>query len=89
VIVQSDRWSALRSRRVVPLVLRVLVPAAEIARSTLTPVFMIEGREVFLNPFNLVSVPLYQLGQPVAYCADDDTAKRRIQQALDDALDPG
>jgi len=89
VIVQSDRWSTLGSRLVVPLVLRVLVPVDAIARSTLTPVFTVERREVFLNPFDLVSVPLDQLGPPVTSFATDDAAKRRIQQALDNALNPG
>ena len=88
VIVQSDRWSALDTRLVAPLVLRSALPVDDITVSVLTPVFTIAGREVFLNPFDVTPVPRDRLGDPLASLAADEDAKRRIQQALDEALIP-
>jgi toxin CcdB len=88
MVVQSDRWAGLDTRLVAPLVLRSTVPADEIAQSYLTPIFTIDGREVFLNPFDLTPVPVERLGPVVASFAQDEDARRRIQKALDEALNP-
>lgn len=86
VVVQSDRWSASASRLVAPLVLRSVVPVVEVVQHLLTPLFTIQRRDVFLNPFDLTPVPVGRLGRPVASFADDAEAKRRIQRALDEVL---
>ena len=88
VVVQSDRWAGLGTRLVVPLVLRSVLPLEDIAQSVLTPVFTVAERDVFLNPFDLTPVPVNRLGDPIASFAADESAKRRIQQALDEALSP-
>jgi len=60
----------------------------EVAQHVLTPVFDIDGREVFLNPFDVTPVPIDRLGKTVASLGADSTAKRRIQAALDQVLRP-
>ena len=88
VVIQSDRWSALDTRLVAPLVLRSVLPLDDITVSVLTPVFTVAGRAVFLNPFDVTPVPLDRLGDSLASLAGDEDAKRRIQKALDEALSP-
>jgi toxin CcdB len=88
VVVQSDRWSVTGTRLVAPLVLRSAMPMVEVAQHVLTPVFDINGREVFLNPFDVTPVPIDRLGKGVASLAANSEAKRRIQAALDEVLSP-
>jgi hypothetical protein len=64
------------------------MPLVEVAQSVLTPIFNINGREVFLNPFDITPVPLDRLGDAVASMGNDGEAKRRIQTALDEVLSP-
>jgi hypothetical protein len=64
------------------------MPLAEVAQSVLTPVFNVDGRDVFLNPFDVTPVPLGRLVKAVASLADDSEAKRRIRSALDEGLSP-
>ena len=40
------------------------------------------GRVTFLNPFDLATLGVHRLGELVASFAEDDEAKRRIQDAL-------
>jgi toxin CcdB len=88
VVLQSGRWTTTNTRLVAPLVLRSATPLVEVAHSVLTPIFNINGREVFLNPFDVTPVPLDRLAKPVASLGDDSAAKRRIQNALDEVLSP-
>jgi len=88
IVLQSDRWAATGTRLVAPLVLRSAMPLVEVAQSVLTPVFNVNGREVFLNPFDVTPVPLERLGKAVASLSSDGAAKRRIQTALDEVLSP-
>lgn len=88
VVVQSDRWSFKGTRLVAPLVLRSAMPMVEVAQHVLTPVFDINGHEVFLNPFDVTPVPIDRLGKAVASLAANSEAKRRIQAALDEVLSP-
>ena len=87
VVLQSNRW-VTSTRLVAPLVLRSAMPMVEVAQSVLTPIFNINGREVFLNPFDITPVPLDRLGDAVASMGNDGEAKRRIQTALDEVLSP-
>jgi toxin CcdB len=88
IVLQSDRWAATGTRLAAPLVLRSAMPLVEVAQSVLTPVFNINGREVFLNPFDVTPVPLDRLVKAVASLGGDSEAKRRIQNALDEVLSP-
>ena len=88
VVLQSDRWAVTGTRLVAPLVLRSAMPMVEVAQSVLTPIFNINGRDVFLNPFDITPVPLDRLGDAVASMGNDGEAKRRIQTALDEVLSP-
>jgi hypothetical protein len=54
----------------------------------MTPIFTIDGREVFLNPFDLTPVPVERLGPVVASFAQDEDARHRTQKALDEVLSP-
>ncbi|MDI6749584.1 MAG: CcdB family protein [Pseudomonadota bacterium] len=82
VIVQSSFYDASRRRVVVPL-----VAADELARvvslpvSPINPAFCIEGREVILNPLEIVSIPVEALGERVASLATQGDA---IIAALDE-----
>lgn len=46
----------------------------------MTPLFVIEGHDVILNPLQLASVPADQLGEKVCSLADDSD---RIIAAID------
>lgn len=60
-----------------PLLLADKVQSTE---PSLTPLFMIEGQNVILNPLQLASVPADQLGEKVCSLADDSD---RIIAAID------
>ena len=74
--IQHDRLSDLSTRVLLPLVLAKVV--AE--RSRLTPSVTIRGAEYFVDPTNIVTLPIRQLGHPVANLAP---ARDRIVAALD------
>jgi len=76
-IVQSQRFDASARRVIVPLLLADKVQSTE---PSLTPLFMIEGQNVILNPLQLASVPADQLGEKVCSLADDSD---RIIAAID------
>jgi hypothetical protein len=46
----------------------------------------VQGQSYVLNPFDLATLGVHRLGELVASFADDDEAKRRIQDALDIVL---
>ncbi|OJW26555.1 MAG: hypothetical protein BGO51_14225 [Rhodospirillales bacterium 69-11] len=75
VDVQSARYAALASRLVVPLI--VTVPDRGIDAG-LVPDFLIDGRRLFLNPFELQAVRRALLGDPVASLASDADAIRLV-----------
>jgi len=78
----------MNDRLVVPLIPRAFFALDDIPRIVLTPTFEIEGRQVFVNPFELTPVPISRLGEEVASLAHDEDARRRIQKALDEAMSP-
>jgi toxin CcdB len=79
VIVQSSLFDGLRRRVVVPLVRGG--PSATGTR--LNPVFRIKGVQVALNPLDIVSARMDQLGPKVGSLSDEGQA---ISDALDEML---
>ncbi|PWC39540.1 CcdB family protein [Azospirillum sp. TSO35-2] len=77
VVVQSQRFDASKRRVVVPL---LAADAVQTAEPSLTPTFVVERRDVLLNPLQLASVPAEQLGERVCSLADDSD---RIVAAID------
>ncbi|AWU95514.1 CcdB family protein [Azospirillum ramasamyi] len=77
VIVQSQRFDSSARRVIVPLLLADKVQSTE---PFLTPLFVIEGHDVILNPLQLASVRAEQLGEKVCSLADDSD---RIIAAID------
>ena len=81
VLVQSSLFDRYKRRVVAPLVLRQGLRAQSSAAGTrLNPVFQVEGLDVVLNPLEIVSLSLDQLGLRVGSLADQG-------QAIADALD--
>jgi toxin CcdB len=77
VVIQSRRFDLSRRRVVVPLVLQSLIPAAD---HRLNPTFDIEGKQVALNPLQIVSIAVDRMGQRIGSLrADGD----RIIAAID------
>ena len=82
VVVQNDRFDRARGRLVVPLILRTAVPIEE---HCMAPLFRVEGRDVWLDVFNMATVPAGRLGAAVASLgADADRA--RIVRAIDELV---
>lgn len=81
VLVQSSQFDRYRRRIVVPLVLRQGLRGSVAPASTrLNPQFRIDGLDLVLNPLEVVSLSLDQLGEHVGNLADQG-------QAITDALD--
>jgi toxin CcdB len=81
VVVQSRRHDRYGRRVVIPLLLRSALPP--IAEPPLTPAFEVEGRQVVLNPLEIVSVATDRLGEVVATLAPDGD---RIVRAIDELI---
>lgn len=72
VVVQSAVFDARRRRIVVPLVAGdVLAREVDLPSSPVNPVFTVEGRQVVLNPLDIVSVSLDALGAKIGSLADE------------------
>lgn len=81
VLVQSSLFDRYQRRVVVPLVLRQGLRSQSSAAGTrMNPVFQVDGLEVVLNPLEIVSLALDQLGLQVGSLADQG-------QSIADALD--
>ncbi len=81
VLVQSAQFDRYRRRIVVPLVLRQGLRGSVSDVSTrLNPQFQIKGLNLVLNPLEVVSLSLDQLGEQVGNLTDQG-------QAITDALD--
>lgn len=75
VVLQSQRFDASRTRLVAAL---RLAPAQSIADPDLTPKFRIEGREVLLDPLQIVAIQRRSLGRAVGSLADDASSSAII-----------
>ncbi len=82
---QSDDFARIPTRVMTPLVRADAMPrlGSEHARAAPVPV---EG--YVLNPFDLATLGVHQLGKWVASFAENDEVKRRIRDALDVVLKP-
>lgn len=69
VVVQSAQFDGYRRRVVVPLVRASNLGPAPFP--AFNPSLRIGGTKVILHPFEMVSVPVDQLGSPVGSLADD------------------
>ena len=66
VVIQSARFDDYRRRVVAPLVLRSALPGgASSSGSRMNPIFRIDEIEVVLNPLQVVSVALDELGRSI------------------------
>lgn len=81
VLVQSSLFDNYRRRVVVPLVLKSTL--GKISDARFNPTFRIRGVTVVLHPLEIVSVPVGQLGEPIATLANEGN---RIMDALDELL---
>jgi hypothetical protein len=88
VVLQSDDYKGLPSRIVAPLVPQSAMPRIQGEHPRIAPVLTVFGRGYVLNPFDLATVGMDRLGDPVASFASDKLAKDKIQDALDAALKP-
>jgi len=81
VSVQSASFDRYRRRLVVPLArISALPPGIKSVGTRTNPIFEINGERVLLNPLDMVSVDLKQLGAKVISFADEG-------QTIADALD--
>ncbi len=84
VVVQSSQFDRYRRRVVVPLVRRSALPGnTPTAGSRMNPMFHVCDIEEVLNPLDMVSVAVDQLGEHIASLAEDG---QRIADALDEML---
>ena len=81
VQIQSGRLESSFSRVVIPL---VTCTNAAPPDHPLTPRPMIEGQEVFANPFDIATIPSKRLGPPVLVLTERDQDK--ISRALDELV---
>lgn len=78
VTLQSAIFDGYPRRVVAPLVRKSYLGAVQHAR--FNPSFTIQGESLVLHPLELVSIPVSQLGEPIASLA---TQGERIVDALD------
>lgn len=82
VSLQSGRLDRAASRLVIPLV----EPAAFAGEDHwLTPLVLVEGRQLIANPFDIATIPLARLGAPIGTLADEDS-RSRLLRALDELV---
>ena len=81
LIVQSSFFDRYKRRVVAPLVLRKSLKKDAFDDRRVFPVFKIKNKEVVLNPLDIVSVPLTQIGPVVTSLVESGQA---IQDALDE-----
>jgi toxin CcdB len=75
VVVQSSRFDQRPSRVVIPL---VVLDSRHGLDSELAPRFRIEGRNVYLNPLGILTVPITALGRSAGSLADDSSSSAII-----------
>ena len=88
IILQSDDFARMPTRVVAPLVRPDVMPQLGSEHARVAPRLLLEGQGYVLNPFDLATLGVHRLGEPVASFAGDDEAKRRNQDALDIVLRP-
>jgi hypothetical protein len=82
VVLQNARFDRTHGRFVAPLKLRGNTPHQP---HYLAPHFVINGQDVFLDVFSLVTIPAERLGLAVGSLADDES-RMKLVRALDEFL---
>ena len=88
IVLQSDDFARMPSRIVAPRVRADAMPPLGGEPERVAPRLVVLGQDYVVNPFDLATLEVHRLGELVASFADDDAAKRRIQDALDIVLKP-
>ena len=88
IVLQSDDFARMPTRVVAPLVRPNAMSQLGGEHARVAPRFVVRRQGYVLNPFDLATLAVNRLGELVATFADDDEAKRRIQDALDSVLKP-
>jgi len=88
IVVQANDFARLPTRVVAPLLPASAMPDFGPEHPRVAPMFSIRSRRYVLNPLGLATIGVHRLGASVASLADDDDARRKIQDALDVALKP-
>ena len=88
IVLQTDDFARMPTRVVAPLVRPDAMPQLGGEHARVAPRLAVRGQDYVLNPFDLATLGVHWLGELVASFADDDAAKRRIQDALDIVLKP-
>ena len=88
IVLQADDFARMPTRIVAPLVQPDAMPPLGTEHARVAPVLMVGRQSYVMNPFDLATLGVHRLGGLVASFADDDEAKRRIQDALDIVLKP-
>jgi CcdB protein len=83
IVLQSDDFARMPTRVVAPLVRPGVMPQLGSEHSRVAPLLVVRRQGYILNPFDLATLGVHRLGEFVASFAEDDEAKRRIQDALD------
>jgi hypothetical protein len=88
LVLQSNDFKRMPTRVVAPLVLPGALPAFEGVHPRIAPSLIVRGHAYILNPFDLATLGVSRLGDVVASFADDEEAKRKVQDALDAIMKP-
>jgi len=88
IVRQSDKFARMPTRVVAPLVRPDAMPQLGSQHARVAPTLVVRRQGYVLNPFDLATLGVDRLGELVASFADDDEAKRRLQDALDIVLKP-
>jgi hypothetical protein len=88
IVLQSDEYARMPTRVVAPLVRPNAMPLLGSENTRVAPTLVVRRQNYVLNPFDLATLGVHRLGELVTSFADDDDAKRRIQDALDSIRKP-
>jgi hypothetical protein len=88
IVLQSDEYARMPTRVVAPLVRPNAMPQLGREHARVAPMLVVRRQSYVLNPFDLATLGVHRLGELVASFAEDDDAKRRIQDAMDSILKP-
>lgn len=88
LILQANDFARMPTRLVAPLVRPDALLQLGRDHPRIAPLLTVRDQGYVLNPFDLATLGLNRLGEFVTSFADDQDAKRRIQDALDAVLKP-
>ena len=88
IVLQSDDFARMPTRIVASLVRPDAMTQLGGEHARVAPRLVVRRQGYVRNPFDPATLGVHRLGELVASFADDDDAKRRIQDALDVVLKP-